>query len=189
MASWVNLPNLLTLIRLLMVPFIVEAILGGRHWLALALFLTAGFTDFLDGAVARRLGRVTRAGAYLDPIADKCLLSGVFLALAWAGLAPLWVVGLVIGRDIFILLGVLAVMWMTPQRKFPPSRWGKLSTLIQIATVICWMASNVLEPAWVQWLASAAAWPCALITVISGAHYLWRARQAFGRIDAVSAGE
>ena len=93
MPRWINLPNLFTLLRLVLVPFVIQAILDGRSTLALALFGVAAFTDILDGAAARRFGLATQTGAYLDPIADKCLLSGVFLALAAARVVALVVRG------------------------------------------------------------------------------------------------
>ena len=88
MPKWLNLPNLFTLLRVVLTPFVIKEILDGRHMLALELFAIAAFTDILDGAAARRFGVVTPTGAYLDPIADKCLLSGVFLALAVARIVP-----------------------------------------------------------------------------------------------------
>ena len=96
----------------------------------------AALTDILDGAVARRFRLATPAGAWLDPVADKCLLSGVFLALAAAGTVPWWLVGIVFGRDFYILAGAATVMLLTPVRKFPPSIWGKVSTLVQIVTAV-----------------------------------------------------
>src|SRR5690349_12569245 len=110
MPGWLNLPNLFTLSRLLLTPFVVNAILEGRHGAALALFVAAGFTDYLDGAAARRLGLTTQTGAYLDPIADKCLLCGVYLALAAARIVPRWVVAIIFGRDLLILAGVAVVL-------------------------------------------------------------------------------
>src|SRR5262249_38119532 len=98
MAAWLNLHNALTLLRLALVPFILQGTLTHEHGRALAIFLAAGFTDLLDGAIARRFGSSTQAGAYLDPIADKVLLSGVFVALAASQSVPWWFVGLVLGR-------------------------------------------------------------------------------------------
>src|SRR5690349_456758 len=110
------LPNLLTSLRLIAVPFIIQAILAGHHFFALALFAAAATTDLLDGAAARRLHVTSRSGAYLDPIADKCLLSGVFLAMAVARIVPRWLVGMIFGRDIFILAGVVTVLLLTEIR-------------------------------------------------------------------------
>src|SRR5580704_6321728 len=109
MPRWSNLPNLLTLTRLVLVPFVIQAILDGHHFRALALFAAAAVTDVMDGAAARRLRLATPIGAYLDPIADKCLLSGVFLALAMARVVPWWFVAVVFGRDIYILIGVATI--------------------------------------------------------------------------------
>jgi cardiolipin synthase len=173
MPPWINLPNLFTLLRLALVPAIIRAILDGRHWLALALFAVAAATDVLDGAVARRFGGATQAGAYLDPIADKCLLSGVFLALAAAGAVPWWFVAVVFGRDLYILLGVAAFLLFTPVRKFPPSRWGKLSTFVQILTATVWMARDALAIRVLDSLSLAILWLCVVSTIWSGLHYTW----------------
>jgi cardiolipin synthase len=169
MTRSVNAANLITLLRLVLVPFVILAILDGRHTLALALFAGAAFTDVLDGAVARRFGLATPVGARLDPIADKCLLSGVFLALAGAGTVPWWLVFIIFGRDFYILAGAATVMLLTPVREFPPSVWGKLSTLVQIVTVVVCMAGN----------SSVMLWPCAAFTIWSGIHYTWRTLQVF----------
>src|SRR5215471_5746163 len=88
MPSWITLANFFTLIRLALVPFIIQAILSEHAGLAVALFCIAAATDVLDGAAARGMRHVTQTGAYFDPIADKALLSGVFLALAGAGTVP-----------------------------------------------------------------------------------------------------
>jgi len=177
MAPWVNLPNLLTLLRLLMAPLVIEAILQGRHLLALALFAGAAFTDYLDGAAARHFKTSTQAGAYLDPIADKCLLSGAFLALAAAHIVPWWLVAIIFGRDLYILLGAVIVMFLTPVRRLPPSVWGKLSTFVQIVTATAWMARDAFPSQPLDSFALLTIWPCAVCTVWSGLHYTWRGLQ------------
>ena len=99
MPQWLNLPNLLTASRLAATPFIVCWILEGRHELAFAVFFVAGWTDFFDGMAARRVGQATAVGLDFDPIADKVLLDGVFLALAAASSSvPWWFAALVVGR-------------------------------------------------------------------------------------------
>ena len=177
MPRWLNLANSLTLLRLLLTPIVVWAILDRRPTLALALFILAAVTDILDGAAARRLNFVTSTGAYLDPVADKCLLSGVFLALALGHFIPWWFVAVVFGRDIFILLGVAAFFLLTPIRRFPPSIWGKISTFIQIDTAVVWMARNMLAISQLDALATAMLWLCAASTLWSGIHYAWRGIQ------------
>jgi cardiolipin synthase len=167
MTRSVNAANLLTSLRLVLVPFVILAILNGRHLLALALFAGAALTDILDGAVARRFHLATPAGAWLDPVADKCLLSGVFLALACAGTVPWWLVAVIFGRDLYILAGAATVMLLTPVAEFPPSIWGKVATLIQAVTAAGCMAGNVGQ-------ARLMLWPCAAFTIWSGIHYTWR---------------
>ena len=174
MPRWFNLANFFTLLRLILVPFIVLDILAGRHAAALVLFGAAAVTDALDGALARGYGLVTQAGAYLDPIADKCLLSGSFLALASSGIVPWWFVAIVFGRDLYILLGVAAILGFTKLRKFPPSQWGKASTFVQISTAVVWMTRNIFEVRVLVLLSSAMLWVCAACTIWSGAHYTFR---------------
>ncbi|HEY1340791.1 MAG TPA: CDP-alcohol phosphatidyltransferase family protein [Bryobacteraceae bacterium] len=174
MRSWLNLPTFFTLLRLALVPFVIEAILFGRHLLALALFAAAAATDIIDGFAARRLHLTTEAGAYLDPVADKCLLSGVFLALAAAAIVPWWFVGIIFARDLYILVAAGIIMMLTPIRRFPPSVWGKVSTFVQILTAVVWMARDVLEFQVLDAIATAMLWPCLAFTVWSGIHYTWR---------------
>ncbi len=177
MPSWVNLPNLLTLLRLILIPFILQAVLAGRHEFALILFAVAASTDVLDGAAARRLGLTTESGAYFDPIADKCLLSGVFLALAVARIVPWWLAAVVLGRDLYILFGAVAVRVSTGVKQFPPSLWGKVSTFVQILTVGVWMARDAFPNPAFNSAASALIWACVAVTVWSGLHYTWRGVQ------------
>jgi cardiolipin synthase len=182
MPAWFNLPNLFTFIRLALTPWIVHEILAGRHSAALVWFIAAAVTDLLDGAAARQFGSGTQIGEYFDPIADKCLMSGAFLALAASGIIPWWLVGLVLGRDIYILAGAAIIWKWTKVRKFPPSVWGKLSTFVQIATVVVWMTYNAMGAAWLHGLAVVMLGVCAGFTVVSGLHYTWRGVQ-FARAD------
>ena len=175
MPRWV--PNSFTILRLVLAPFVIRAILERQPGWAVALFAAAAVTDILDGAAARSYGLVSRSGAYLDPIADKVLLSGVYLALAWTDSVPWWLVGVIFARDLYILLGAAAMLRFTPLRKFPPSVWGKASTFVQILTAVAWMARNLLEVPVLEALSSAMVWPCAALTIGSGLHYTWRGVQ------------
>ncbi|MGD0773229.1 MAG: CDP-alcohol phosphatidyltransferase family protein [Candidatus Solibacter sp.] len=177
MPRWFNLANFVTLIRLILVPYVIGAILDGRNTRALELFFLAALTDVIDGAVARALRLASQTGAYLDPIADKCLLSGIFLALGATGSVPWWLVAVVLGRDIYILLAVVGVMALTNVRKFPPSRWGKISTFVQIATVVTCMVENIRPGPVLHAISSAMLWVCLAITVWSGIHYTLRGVQ------------
>jgi cardiolipin synthase len=171
---WANVPNFFTLIRLLLTPFIIQAILSGRHQLALVLFASAAATDIMDGATARHFGIVTQTGAYLDPIADKILLSGVYLALAASHTVPWWLVVVIFARDIYILLAVGILLALTSVRAFPPSGWGKLSTFGQIVTAVAWLGRNAFPFRVLDAFSWAMLWPCAALTIWSGVHYTWR---------------
>lgn len=169
-----SIPNLLTIARLLLAPFVCRAILNGRHTAALALFFCAALTDGLDGMLARRFGQTTPVGAWLDPIADKLLLSGVYLALAGAGSVPWWLMVVVLGRDVFLLVSAGIVILFTDFRRFPPSVWGKISTLVQIVCAIAWMLQNNAFSPQLNSVAQALVWPTAAVTLWSGLHYSWR---------------
>jgi cardiolipin synthase len=162
----VNAANLLTIARIVATPFVVVAILNGYQYRALVLLALAAFTDFLDGEVARRFSLSSPFGAYLDPIADKILLSGVFLALGAAHIAPWWLILLIFGRDLYILLGAAIFLSLTTVRKFPPSVWGKVSTFVQIVTALVCLVQNPVFPPLL--------WPCAAFTLWSGIHYTVR---------------
>jgi cardiolipin synthase len=177
MPRWANLPNFFTSLRLVLVPFIVHSILAGRHQVALALFALAAATDVLDGAAARRLGLTTRNGAYFDPIADKILLSGVFIALAVAHIVPWWLTAIVMGRDVYVLAGALTMRFTSGAKDFPPSVWGKASTFVQIVTVVAWIARDAFPSSVFNAAASATVWLCVGFTLWSGLHYTWRGLQ------------
>jgi len=179
MPAWLNLANSFTLLRLALVPFVLRDIVEGNHVRALAVFFIAALTDVIDGALARGPSGATKAGAYLDPIADKCLMSGVFLALGAAAIVPWWFVAIVIGRDLFILIGALAVLALTKVRQFPPSRWGKLSTFVQIVTAICWMVRDAWPLPVLVAISSAMLWVCIAFTIVSGLDYTRRGVRLF----------
>jgi cardiolipin synthase len=174
-----NLPNLLTLSRLVLTPIAVRAILARQFGQALWILLIAGITDGLDGPLARRLHAESRFGAYLDPIADKGLLSVGYLALGIAGAVPWWLVAIIFGRDLLILAMAGAALLLTNCREFPPSVWGKLSTFCQIGAAVAVLTAGAF-PAWgvhtgpFLWVAAAA-------TVWSGANYLWRGVQVLAK--------
>ncbi len=132
----INLPNALTLLRIFLVPFLVVVLLtkfDGRETVGLLIFLTAVTTDFLDGYLARRRGEITTLGALLDPIADKLLISAAFISLVELGLAPAWMVVVVIGRE-FAVSGLRSIA-SGRGIVISASAWGKAKMLTQIAAV------------------------------------------------------
>lgn len=171
-------PNTLTLLRLAATPFIVRAILDGRYRIALALFLLAGISDGLDGVLARRLGGTSRLGAFLDPIADKIFVVGVYLAMAARALAPWWLVGLALGRDLLILVGAALLLALGRKRDFRPSAWGKAATTIHVVTIVTLLVWRAFAWAWVEPIGAALIMLAGVATVFSGCHYAWQAVQA-----------
>jgi cardiolipin synthase len=174
MPRWINIANGLTALRMLLAPPMVAAVLAGRLWLAISLFAVAATTDLLDGAVARRYGLETPLGAYLDPIADKCLLGAMFFSMAVARMVPWWFFAIVLGRDVYLLLAAAILLRFTGRRKFPPSVWGKASTFVQIVAVDMAFAASLfgLGNPWRP--AVEAIWISAAFTVWSGVAYTWR---------------
>ena len=132
-----QLPNLLSALRLALAPYLFVLLWRRDYLPALAICIVAGVTDGLDGLLARKLGAHSRFGAYLDPIADKILLSGAFLTLALDGAIEIWLAVLVLGRDALILLFAAGAFLFTKStRDFPPSFWGKASTAAQIVFIL-----------------------------------------------------
>ncbi len=174
------LPNILTLLRLPLSAGVVWSILAGRPGLALCLLALAGLSDSLDGFLARRLGSVSRFGTLVDPVADKVLLVSTFLTLGFAGLVPMWLVWMVLARDALILAVAGIVLLAGRGRALAPSVWGKLSTVVQVATGLAALLAGAF-PASAALAGPAAVLPfgAAVTTAWSGLHYAWRARRLF----------
>ena len=130
-----NLPNLITLARLLSVPLAVWLIFEGRYSTAFWVFVGAGLSDALDGYIAKRFDRRTRLGAMLDPTADKALLASVYVSLWLVGQLPGWLVVLVVSRDFLIALGFFLLQRTAAPKQFDPLYISKLNTLVQIVLV------------------------------------------------------
>ncbi len=167
-------PNQLTLLRLCIVPFVVLCILDEKFKTAFALFVVAGITDGLDGLAARMLRQQTMLGQYLDPVADKLLLSTLFLVLTHVGLISWRVTVLVFGRDLGILV-ISAILYVgLGMRDFSPSIYGKANTFAQILALISVLLSLFYGSAWVLGVRTFALDATAILTVVSGFHYAWR---------------
>jgi cardiolipin synthase (CMP-forming) len=140
-----NIPNILTLVRILSIPAFLILLTSGRPGIALAVFCAGGVTDALDGAIARLTDTKTELGAILDPLADKLLLLSSFCVLALMGLVPNWLTVLVLFRDVFLLAGYLFLFVFTGEWiDVRPSVVGKMTTFFQLASVatvlvsVCW---------------------------------------------------
>ena len=172
----VNLPNVITFLRLLAVPLTIYSILVEELTTAFWLFVAAGISDALDGAIARFWNMRTVLGGYLDPLADKALLVSVYLSLAKIGLLPLWLVVLVVFRDLLIVGGVLLAFTLGQTVRMRPLLISKLNTLTQLTlagAVLGLSGLHLTEPmlagvSLIQGLAIVTA----VTTTLSGAAYI-----------------
>lgn len=167
-----QVPNLLTVLRLLMVPVTVQLILDGRLDWAFWVFVLAGITDAVDGILARVLDARTKIGAFLDPLADKALLVSVFVALGWSGILPTWIVILVVFRDVLIVGGALLYQMVVGDLSMRPLLVSKANTVAQVALGAGTLAVQGLDldaGALLGVLTMAAA----ATTIASGAAYIW----------------
>ena len=168
--------NQLTLLRMALVPILVLCILSREYAWGLVLFAVAAATDLLDGLIARLGHQRTTLGAMMDPLADKILMTGSYLALTWgSGLVvaiPVWVTVIILSRDILLVLSVTAINLAFGRRGFLPSLLGKMSTAFQVATVGLVLLLNALaEPLpWLRWVFLATVG----LTVASAVDYLFR---------------
>ena len=169
-----NLPNILSLLRILLVPVFVVLMVQRKIVEASAVFFFAGFTDVLDGFAARLLHQKTKIGALLDPAGDKLLMTSAFIVLTIPSLnsphiIPLWLTIVVISRDLFIVSSAFALYKLRGQKSFPPSLLGKSSTVCQFIVLILVLLFNsfqisspYLRPLYFLTLA---------LTLLSGIHY------------------
>ena len=166
-------PNLLTLLRLFIIPFLVIAILYSHWRLAFALFMLAGISDGLDGLLARWLHQHTTLGLYLDPIADKLLLSTLFLVLTHLHEIPRYVTILVFSRDFGILLIATLLFVTHTLRDFRPSFFGKCNTSVQIVAVVGLMAGHVMAIPYLHATVLLLLRSIAVLAPLSAAQYAW----------------
>jgi len=167
-----QIPNILTVFRILLVPPVVYFMLHRRFEPALVLFALAGVSDAVDGYLARHFHWASRVGALMDPLADKLLMVASFLTLGWLGLLPYWLVGLVILRDLVIVIGAAVYNARIEKVEADPSIVSKLNTLAQILLVLSVMFSHAvisLPSLWIDALVY-----CVLVTILwSGIGYVW----------------
>ncbi len=167
-----NVPNSLTVLRILLVPVFVGFLIYERYEHALIVLAVAAITDGLDGTIARVANQRTRLGAYLDPLADKLLLTSGFATLAVLHLVPLWIVILVVSRDMILMTGTLVARLTESRVDISPTLLGKGTTLLQLVYILLvvmltarQMDLHLIQP--VLYLMVA-------LTIVSGFHYLYR---------------
>jgi cardiolipin synthase (CMP-forming) len=164
-------PNQLTLLRMIFLPFIVINIVKHDFKWALALFVLAGMSDGLDGLLARTLHQQTMLGQYLDPIADKLLMSTMFLVLSIEHMIPWKYTIVVFSRDISILLISGVLFMIAGLRNFRPSIFGKANTFAQVSAVFFVMLLLVIPQRWVSIAATTFLRATFLFTIVSAVHY------------------
>jgi CDP-diacylglycerol--glycerol-3-phosphate 3-phosphatidyltransferase len=178
-----NLPNTLTIVRIFLAPVLVVVLLTEfpeKEFWGLGIFLLAALTDVLDGIIARRTNRITVTGALLDPIADKLLMSGAFISLAELGVAPAWMVFLIIARE-FAVTGLRLVAL---ERGVPISanRLGKAKTTSQVVAISL-LIFSLRFPVWAP-LATVALWVAIALTMVSMVVYFWQNRHVVAPTEA-----
>jgi len=166
------LPNAISLLRLVLVPPILLLILNGTYAVALVLFVVAGFSDGVDGYLAKRFDWHTRLGALLDPIADKFLVAGTFVTLAIVELIPAWLAAIVILRDVVIIGGAVAYNYIVKPVEGEPTRISKLNTVLQLLLLLFVLGRAGFG--WPDEIAITVLGAAVLVTVvISGIDYVW----------------
>lgn len=180
----VNLPNVLTFFRLLLAPVLVAVLLtrfDGWEWVGLGLFLVASFTDFLDGFLARRRQEITTLGQILDPAADKILTSSAFISLVEIGLAPAWMVVIIVAREFAVT--TLRSFGATQKVVIPAGWSGKLKTTAQMIAISLLIIYHQLGE--FRHVATVFLWAALVTSVYSGVEYFVRYAQVYLRQDPI----
>lgn len=167
-----TIPNLITLARILLTPLFIIFLIQGRYRQALIIFLLAGLSDLADGLVARRWHQKSPLGAYLDPLADKLLMSASFVTLSIARIIPSWLTVVVLSRDVILALGVIIFRLADLPLNISPTRMGKWTTTFQILTILLVLVGKIWPLPRLLFLLLF--WLTGGLTVISGVHYVVR---------------
>jgi len=171
-----TLPNFITLTRMAMVPFFVIAVSERDFTLALWILIIAGLTDSFDGYLARRMDMRSRVGAYLDPIADKMLITVAYIALTFPQgqevVIPLWLTIIALFRDFVIMLMAGVLYIVEGLREFPPSPLGKATTFAQVVTIAVVLLANVIPTPW--WIPEICFYGSFGLVIISAFNYIYR---------------
>jgi cardiolipin synthase len=175
-----NIPNSLTLLRILLIPVYIGLLIYEQYDHALIVLLVAGVTDALDGTIARAANQKTRLGAFLDPLADKLLLTSGFVTLSTTHVIPSWVTIVVVSRDVMLLLGTAVAQLTDTDIDITPTFLGKGTTFLQLTYVllVIFLSSRQIGLAYLHPLLLG----MVVFTVTSGFHYLYRGYKRVGSI-------
>jgi cardiolipin synthase (CMP-forming) len=167
-----NLPNSITLFRVILIPFFINLMIYGYYRAALAVFIVACITDALDGMIARLMKSKTDLGAFLDPMADKLLIVSAFITLVLLNMLPVWLAIVVISRDVILVFGSIIVYFMQHNFTVQPSRIGKLTTVLQLLCVTLTLVQVDYDLK--IGLLHGLQWTTAAVTIASGIQYVSR---------------
>lgn len=179
----ITLPNLLSLLRILAVPFFAISLWYGHALEACLIFVGAGITDMLDGYIARRFNQTSELGAILDPAADKLLMTTAFILMALPNInlvsrIPMWVAILAVSRDITLSAVAILAFDRLGRDRLRPSFLGKVTTVAELGAITLGLVVNVVGlQSWVHWVLPGAYYVMALFVLGSGLHYYFRATQ------------
>jgi len=194
-----SLANQLTIIRMVMIPLLITLLLSNHAGWALVVFILAGITDGLDGLIARRYRQASSLGAFLDPMADKLLMTACFIVLslpdhprsvpdfAIPNHIPIYLTIVTISRDVFIVMIALVIHLTSGLKRFPPTVLGKLTTITQVLTIGFVLLFNY----WGQeatLLVQGLSWLTLAMTLASGLHYIYHATRMAGAEEASTGG-
>lgn len=166
-----TIPNIITLARILLTPLFIILLIQGRYRKALMIFLLAGLSDLADGLVARAWHQKSPLGAYLDPLADKLLMSSSFVTLSIAHLIPPWLTVVVLSRDVTVGLGVVILRLADLPVKIAPTWWGKWTTTLQIFTILMVLVEKIWH--FPHFVLTGTFWLTGGITAVCGVHYVF----------------
>ena len=191
MSTILTIPNILTFMRMGLIPVFVSLVYYGYSKSALAIFLIAGISDGIDGFLARRFKQESELGTIIDPIADKLLMTVAFIILTLPNVLPptrhlpipFWVTASVIGRDVLIITVAAAINIITGFRGFQPSFWGKVSTLVQVIGISLVMVAAVTG---YTFFLPTTYFIIVLLVVISGVHYIFQVASLMNKEEKAS---
>ena len=168
-----TIPNIISTIRIIIIIFAAKELVGGNNLNSFLLYLTAALTDFLDGFLARKLNQISELGKILDPFADKLMIGSAVIILLLQGLMPFWFVAIILGRDLFLLLGGL---WISKKIKFvlPSIMIGKIAAVSVMTTFLL----NILNFHYIEYFY----YSSAILIIISTVIYIQKAIQTLKKI-------
>lgn len=172
-----NLPNKLTLLRILLIPVFVVVLLLGYYYIAAVIFIVASLTDALDGYIARKYHLITNFGKLMDPLADKLLVTSALICLVELGDIPSWMVIIILSREFTI--SILRAVAASAGKVIAASKWGKFKTIFQMVAIISILFKNYPFELWQIPFDQVTLWIAVILTIVSGVDYIIKNKEFF----------